>query len=89
MEDADCLLVCLLGEKIIISPPLPDAPTVLAQCRIEAGYLREMKAPSQARKMLSRLFAPVPVEVLRCVPRRYLAGKGSDGGGWEGVTLFF
>lgn len=33
------------------------------------------------------LFAPVPVEVLRCVPRRGLAGEGSDGGGWEEVKF--
>jgi hypothetical protein len=31
----------------------------------------------------------VPVEVLRCVPRRYLAGEGFDGGGWEEVIPSF
>jgi hypothetical protein len=34
------------------------------QCRKEIEYLREMKPSSQFRKMLSRLFGPVPVEVL-------------------------
>jgi hypothetical protein len=31
----------------------------------------------------------VPVEVLRCVPRRYLAGEGYDGGRWEMKDTFF
>jgi hypothetical protein len=31
----------------------------------------------------------VPVEVLRCIPRRYLAREGFDGGRWGEVILFF
>jgi hypothetical protein len=54
--------------------------------RAEIDYLQAMKPSSQFRKILSRLFAPVSVEVLRCVPRRGLAGEGLDGGE---VILFF
>lgn len=35
------------------------------------------------------VFAAVPVEVLRCVPGRDLAGEGYDGGGWAEVILYF
>ena len=42
----------LIIEVVRSRTPLPDAPTVLRQCRKEVDYLREMKSPSQARKML-------------------------------------
>ena len=42
----------LIIEVVRSRTPLTDAPTVLAQCRKEIDYLRVMKSPSQARKML-------------------------------------
>ena len=42
----------LIIEVVRSRTPLPDARTVIVQCRKEVDYLREMKCPSQARKML-------------------------------------
>jgi len=42
----------LVIEVVRSRRPLPDAPTVVARCRKEIDYLREMKPSSQFRKML-------------------------------------